>query len=38
MVSEGIGGPLVNECDELCRIIASSRKTAEENARRERIR
>ncbi len=33
MVSEGTVGPLVNERDELCRIISASRKTAEENAR-----
>jgi len=33
MVSEGTVGPLVNECDELCRIISANRKTAEENAR-----
>ncbi len=29
--------PLRQECDELCRIIAASRKTAEENLRRGRV-
>jgi hypothetical protein len=33
MVPTDAVGPLVLECDELCRIIAASRKTVEENAR-----
>ncbi len=37
MVPKELVDPLVVECDELCRIISASRKTAEENARAERI-
>ncbi len=35
MVSAAVIGPPIRECDELCRIVAASRKTAEENAKRE---
>ncbi len=36
MVPKVVVDPLVVECDELCRIISASRKTAEENAKAER--
>jgi four helix bundle protein len=36
MVSGEAVEPLLVECDELCRIIAASRKTAEANSRQER--
>ncbi len=37
MVDANVPQPLLKECDELCRIISASRKTAEENLRRERV-
>ena len=33
MVETRVIEPLSSECDELCRVIAASRKTAEENSR-----